>query len=163
VEWCKSGKVEWWNGGKVEWCKSGKVEWWKSGKVEWWKSEKVGKDGENIRSFRDLEVWKKAMDLSVNIYDITNEFPASENYGLISQLRRAAISIPSNIAEGSSRNSTKEFIQFLHISNGSLSEIETQLEIAIRLKYMKSNPVQPQINHIRSMLTGLIKSLKNKL
>lgn len=127
------------------------------------KGGKVETRQRNIKSYRDLEVWKKAMDLSVNIYSQTKNFPASEMYGLTSQLRRAAISVPSNIAEGSSRNSTKEFIQFLYMSNGSLSEIETQLEIAIRLNYLEENTLQPQINHIRSMLSGLIKSLKSKL
>ncbi len=71
--------------------------------------------------------------------------------------------MPSNIAEGASRNSTKEFIHFLTISNGSLSEIETQLEIAFQLRYFTINEIQPQINHIRSMLCSLIKALKTKL
>ncbi|MCU0379159.1 MAG: four helix bundle protein [Bacteroidales bacterium] len=115
-----------------------------------------------IKSYRDLEVWKKSMDLAVRVYDVTTEFPQAEIYGLSSQLRRAAVSIPSNIAEGSSRNSTKEFIQFLHIANGSLSEIETQLELAVRFNYIPVNSLQPQINHIRSMLFGLCRSLKAK-
>lgn len=124
------------------------------------KSEKVMSE---IRSYKDLEVWKKSMDFAEKIYKITSKFPKDENYGLISQVRRAAVSIPSNIAEGSSRNSTKEFIQFLHVANGSLSEIETQLELAFRLKYIEDQSFQPEINHIRSMLFGLIKSLRKKL
>ena len=117
----------------------------------------------SVRSFRDLEVWKKSMDLSEELYKITAGFPKDEVYGLVSQIRRAAISIPSNISEGSSRNSVKEYIHFLNIANGSLSEIETQLELAARLKYIENNPLQHQINHIRSMLFGLLRSLKRKL
>lgn len=84
-------------------------------------------------------------------------------YGLTVQLKRAAISIPSNIAEGSSRNSTKEFIQFIYIANGSLSEIETQLELAVKLKFMEEEKIPVEkIKHIKAMLSGLIKSLKNK-
>lgn len=118
---------------------------------------------ENIRSFRDLEVWKKSMDFAISIYALTREFPQSETYGLSTQLRRAAVSIPSNIAEGSSRGSTREFIQFIHVANGSLSEIETQLELAVRLEYIPENSLQHQINHIRSMLYGLTKALKAKV
>jgi len=118
---------------------------------------------EGIKSYHDLELWKKSMDLAVNIYNLTSGFPQSELYGLTSQMRRAAVSIPSNVAEGSSRSSTKELLQFLNISNGSLSEIETQLEIALRLNYLKPNDIQQEINHIRSMLFGLMKSLKNKM
>jgi four helix bundle protein len=115
-----------------------------------------------IRSFRDLEVWKKSIELTTSIYHLTSNFPQSEMYGLTSQLRRAAVSIPSNIAEGSSRDSTKEFIHFLTISNGSLSEVETQIEIALNLRYILQNDLQPQINHLRSMLCNLIKVLKEK-
>jgi four helix bundle protein len=103
------------------------------------------------------------MDLAVDVYSLTSGFPQTELYGLTSQLRRAVVSIPSNIAEGTSRNSTKELIQFLNISNGSLSEIETQIELALRLNYIDENTLQPQINHIRSMIFGLIKSLRTKL
>ena len=78
------------------------------------------------------------MDFVVEIYKLTDKFPSSELYGLTSQIRRSSVSIPSNIAEGWSRNSTKEYIQFLHVSNGSLSEIETQLEIANKLGYIKN-------------------------
>ena len=78
-----------------------------------------------IRNHKDLEVWKKSMDLVSNIYKITESFPNKELYGLTNQIRRAAVSIPSNIAEGAARNSKKEFIQFLYIALGSLSELET--------------------------------------
>lgn len=116
-----------------------------------------------LQSYRDLEVWKQAMDLTISIYSLTSVFPSSEEYGLTSQLRRAAVSVASNIAEGASRKSIKEFIQFLNISNGSLSEIETQLEIAVRLNYISENSLQNHINHIRSMIIGLIKSQRARL
>lgn len=78
----------------------------------------------NIKSYRDLEVWQKAMDLVVVCYEITKEFPKNEIYGLTSQLQRAAVSIPTNIAEGQARQYTKEFIQYLSISYGSIAELE---------------------------------------
>lgn len=116
-----------------------------------------------MKSYKDLVLWKVSMDLSVDIYQKTTEFPKYELYGLTSQLRRAAVSVPSNIAEGASRHSTKEFMQFLYISNGSLSEIETQLEIAYRLKYMTSlEELIDKIKLIRKMLINLIKALKDK-
>ena len=91
-----------------------------------------------IKNHKDLEVWKKSMDLVSNIYKITESFPNKELYGLTNQIRRAAVSIPSNIAEGAARNSKKEFIQFLYIALGSLSELETQIIIANRLEYLKN-------------------------
>ncbi len=121
------------------------------------------RDLNRVSSFRDLDVWKKSMELSVDIYNITQSFPSTELYGLTSQLRRAAVSVASNIAEGSGRSSTKEFLQFLNIANGSLAEIETQLELAYRLNYIQSIEIQPNINHIRSMIFGLIRSLRKKL
>ncbi|MEA4916791.1 four helix bundle protein [Proteiniphilum sp.] len=116
-----------------------------------------------LKSFKELIVWQKSMDLCEEIYRLAHSFPASEIYGLSAQLKRAVISIPSNIAEGFSRNSTKEFIQFLYIANGSLSEVETQLDLAARLNFIEEEriPIE-EIKHIRAMLTGLIKSLKNK-
>jgi four helix bundle protein len=114
-----------------------------------------------MKSYRELEVWKKSVDFSVEIYLQTSRFPKFELYGLTSQLRRAAVSIPSNIAEGASRNSTKEFIQFLYFANGSLSEVETQLEIALRLKYFNNITERIEnIKHIRKMLINLIRSLQ---
>jgi four helix bundle protein len=86
--------------------------------------------GYKSRSYRDLDVWKLAIDFVKKVYQTTNSFPPAENYGLINQIRRAAVSIPSNIAEGQGRNSSKEFKQFLAISLGSLAELETQLIIA---------------------------------
>ena len=93
----------------------------------------------NIQSYKELEVWKKSMDLVEICYKITNDFPKEELYGLTNQIRRAAVSIPSNIAEGQSRWSTKEFLRFLSIAKGSLSELETQLIVAQRLNYISED------------------------
>jgi S23 ribosomal protein. len=116
-----------------------------------------------LKSYKDLTVWQKSMDLCVEIYEISQTFPSSEIYGLAAQVKRASVSIPSNIAEGASRNTTKEFIQFLYIANGSLSEVETQLELGVRLKFLKEEQIPIEnIKHIRAMLINLIKSLKTK-
>jgi four helix bundle protein len=88
-----------------------------------------------IKSFRDLEVWRMGLDLAEAIYRCTASFPKSETYGLIAQMRSAAVSIPSNIAEGQARASSKEFLHFLSFALGSLAELETQLELAARLGY----------------------------
>ncbi len=116
-----------------------------------------------MSSFRELKVWQLSMELVTGIYKVSESFPKTEVYGLTSQIRRCAVSIPSNIAEGSSRHNAKEFIQFLYIANGSLSEFETQLEIALRLSYCKnvSNFIE-LIKQIRSMLNGLIKAINDK-
>jgi len=104
------------------------------------------------------------MDFVELIYKITGDFPESEKFGLTSQLRRASISIPSNLAEGSGRKSTKEFIQFLYIALGSSSEIETQLEIAMRLGYIKNQAnTFDLLTDIRKLIQGLIRSLKKKV
>ncbi|HNQ43823.1 MAG TPA: four helix bundle protein [Candidatus Cloacimonadota bacterium] len=114
--------------------------------------------------YRDLKVWQVSMEMVLDIYKDSESFPKSELYALTSQIRQCAVSIPSNIAEGSGRNSTKEFIRFLSIANGSLSEFETQLEIAHRLGYLSdTSNYLSRISHIRSMLKGLINSLANKL
>lgn len=89
-----------------------------------------------MKSHNDLNVYQESMDLVVQIYRITESFPGADKFGLVSQIRRASISIPSNIAEGAARKSKKEFIRFLYISLGSASELETQLEIANRLEFI---------------------------
>ncbi|MBW3636386.1 MAG: four helix bundle protein, partial [Armatimonadetes bacterium] len=91
-----------------------------------------------VRNYRDLTVWQKAMDLVVSCYALTHNFPKAELYGLSNQLQRAAVSVPSNIAEGSERQSPREFARFLAIASGSLAELETQIEIAIRLGYIET-------------------------
>jgi four helix bundle protein len=115
----------------------------------------------NVKSHKDLKVWQESMDLVIQIYKLAENFPKHEIYGLSSQIRRAAVSIPSNIAEGAGRSGEKEFIRFLYIALGSLSEIETQLEIAFRLDYIKDlEEINNSIYFIRKMLANLIKSLK---
>ncbi|MFV0571508.1 MAG: four helix bundle protein [Xanthomarina gelatinilytica] len=115
---------------------------------------------DKIRSHKDLKVWQESMDFVVMIYEITAQFPSNETFGLISQLRRASVSIPSNIAEGAGRKGAKEFSRFLYIALGSLSEVETQLEIALRLQYLKNvDEVNKRIYFTRSMLANLIKSV----
>jgi len=117
-----------------------------------------------MKSYKDLELWQVSMNFVSEVYTLTKSFPKEELYGLTSQIRRCAISIPSNIVEGSSRKGTKEFIQFLWIANGSLSEFETQIEIVQKLGYLDSiELVIEKVKHIRKMIHGLIHSLENKL
>ena len=114
------------------------------------------------RSYRDLEVWKLAIDFVKKVYQVTNNFPASEKFGLINQIRRAAVSIPSNIAEGQGRNSTKEFKQFLAITLGSLAELETQLIIAKEIEYLTQDGLDAllsPLDRIRKMIKGLSKGI----
>ena len=109
----------------------------------------------------DLDVWKKAIEFVAEIYKITKNFPKEEIYGLTSQIRRAAVSIPSNIAEGAARNYKKEFIQFLYIAVGSAAETETQLIIAKEIGYIENNTLLlSEIGSIKKMILGLIKYLK---
>ena len=117
----------------------------------------------DIRSHKDLKVWQESMDLVTEIYRISDFFPEKEKFGLTSQIRRCAISIPSNIAEGCARKGNRELLQFLYVSLGSLAELETQYEIAQNLKYIKeSEEIRNKIIFIRIMLSNLIKSIKNK-
>jgi four helix bundle protein len=119
----------------------------------------------SIKSYRDLEVWKKAMDLIVECYKMTERFPNKETFGLSSQLQRAAVSIAANISEGHSRQYTKEFLQSLSISYGSLAELETHIIIAERLKYTdasQSMKLLEKTAEIGRMLNGLRRSLKTK-
>jgi len=113
-----------------------------------------------IMTHKDLDVWKAAMELAKLVYLITSKFPKEELYGLTQQIRRSAVSIPSNIAEGAARNSRKEFIQFLHISLGSLAELETQLLLSEKLGFLQIKEIENDVERIRKMLIGLIKYLK---
>jgi len=116
---------------------------------------------EKLKTHKDLDAWRKSLDLVEMVYKVTKEFPKEELYGLTNQLRRAAVSIPSNIAEGAGRGSKKEFIQFLHIALGSLSEVETQLIIASRLGYVSDiNNVDEQLETVRKLILGLIRYLR---
>ncbi len=113
---------------------------------------------------KNLDLWKKAIELVQQVYNLTKPFPKNEYFGLISQMRRAAISVPSNISEGAARQTKREFIQFLHMAQGSLSELDTHIEIAIRLRYCQEKDIpklSQLLNDIDKMLTGLIKSLRN--
>jgi four helix bundle protein len=118
---------------------------------------------EKTKHYQDLLVWQKSIDLAEIIYTITRSFPKEEIYGIISQMRRCSVSIASNIAEGQSRNSAPQFIQFLNIAKGSISELETQLVISKRLKFISEqdfNKVQKDLSDIGKMLNGLIKAIK---
>ncbi|HEX6982396.1 MAG TPA: four helix bundle protein [Balneolaceae bacterium] len=108
---------------------------------------------------KKLKVWKLAIELTANIYRITEKFPKTEMYGLTSQLQRAVVSIPSNIAEGASRSSAKERKRFYEIARSSLVEVDTQLEIAIQLNYLQdeNEALEDQLNHVFAMLSNLIK------
>jgi len=115
------------------------------------------------KSLRDLDVWKLSIEIVKNIYQLTNKFSNSEIYGLIGQLRRSAISIPSNIAEGQGRNSAKEFKQFLAIALGSPAELETQLIISKEVNYLTERYLSPLIidlDIVRKMIKALSISLK---
>jgi len=119
----------------------------------------------DFKSYRDLEVWRKAMDLVVECYKATKKFPQSETFGLSSQLQRAGVSIPANIAEGRAREHTKEFLRHLSIANGSLAELETHVLIAERLEYLAPNEVNlllERSSEIGRMINGLRRSLEKK-
>jgi len=111
-----------------------------------------------VSSHRELIVWQKAMDMVVRVYEVSKFFPSSETYGLTSQLRRAAVSVPANIAEGSSRGSAKDYCQFLAVAKGSLMETETLLTVAVRLNYVGEADVADAyglITEISKMLTAI--------
>jgi len=113
-----------------------------------------------------LVVWQKAMDLVVNVYELSRTLPNNEQFGLISQLRRAAVSVPSNIAEGNARISKKEYIRFLSIARGSVAEVETQLEICERLNYLEAHEIFASIKlceEINKIISALIRNLNSKL
>ncbi len=119
-----------------------------------------------MHKLNDLNIWKKAIDLSVDIYKVTSNFPEDERFGLISQMRRSAVSIPSNIAEGAGRNSDKEFTYFLGISNGSSNELLSQMIIAKRLTFVDDNDANSmieRIDEIQKMNYGLKSSLEKKV
>jgi len=113
-----------------------------------------------IRSFKDLIVWQKSMDLSIEIYRLTKKFPQAEQFGLVSQMRRCVVSIPSNIAEGKRRSTRKDFLQFLRIADGSASELETQLILASKLFSLQDTHKSYQLlEEVQRMLGGMLKRL----
>ncbi|MEW6246818.1 MAG: four helix bundle protein [Nitrospirota bacterium] len=109
---------------------------------------------------KDLDVWKMAMDLAVDVYSITGRFPKEEQFGLAVQTRRSAVSIPSNIAEGAARNSRTDYVQFLSLAFGSVAELETQLLLAAKLDFMSGTDVLDRIERVRHMLLGLLRFVK---
>jgi four helix bundle protein len=115
-------------------------------------------------SHKNLDVWMKSIELVSEIYKLTTNFPREEQFGLTSQIRRAAISIPSNISEGIARASNLETIRFLYIARSSLVELDTQNEIAINLDYLKNSEIdnlKEQVNHTFAMLSKLIQKIRN--
>jgi four helix bundle protein len=114
---------------------------------------------------KKLEAWKLSMDLVVEIYRLTSKFPSLEKFGLVDQMRRAAVSVPSNVAEGAARQTKREFINFLHISQGSLSELDTQIELGRRLRYLEDEAwglLDRRMERIDRLITGLIRHLNRK-
>ena len=115
------------------------------------------------RPHRKLNVWKKSMNFVKHVYQATETFPKSEIYGLSSQMRRSAVYIPSNLAEGAARKGKKEFSQYLNIAQGSISEIDTQIELSFILNFIEKdvyNDLMDELNTISKMLFGLSRSLK---
>ncbi|RMA64669.1 four helix bundle protein [Ulvibacter antarcticus] len=118
-----------------------------------------------MHNFQELKIWSKAMNITEQIYNITAEFPKDEKFGLISQLRRCAVSVPSNIAEGSGRNTNGEFRNFLGIANGSVNELITQLLISNRMNMVSENTINPILNElieVQKMNYSLIKKFSKK-
>jgi four helix bundle protein len=119
----------------------------------------------DIRTHKDLKIWQRSVALVTRVYEITEKFPKSEMWGLSNQIRRASVSVPSNIAEGSGRKSPKELIQFLHIASGSLAELETQLIIAQNLGYVNTGDfsvIDQEIHEIIRMTAAMSKSILSK-
>ena len=115
-----------------------------------------------MKSYRDLIVWQKSMDVVTLIYKLVKQFPDDEKFGLISQIKRSSVSVPSNIAEGYGRNYTKDYIRFLNIARGSLYEMQTQLQVALNLDFI----VEEDLNEINSLsveVEKMLNSLINKL
>jgi four helix bundle protein len=131
-------------------------------------SDKQGERKEEemaVKRFEDLIVWQKGIELVEQIYRASARFPKEELYAMASQLRRAAVSVPSNIAEGQSRQTSKEFLNFLSIARGSLAEVHTQIIIAARLKYVgqpDSEKLLDAVSEVRKLLSGLIRSLRSE-
>lgn len=119
-----------------------------------------------MRPHEQLDVWKKSVDFTVEVYKVTDSFPKDERFGLISQIRRASVSVAANIAEGAGRRSDKEFLNFLSMSQGSASEVETELLIAFRLGYLSEEGFQSlmqKMDEIGRMITGLCSHIRTKL
>jgi four helix bundle protein len=119
-----------------------------------------------VSHYRELKVWQKGMELVTLVYKVTTGFPKEEMYGLTAQIRRSVVSLPSNIAEGAARDTTRDFLRFISITHGSLAELETQLLIAGNLGFLntdKLSPLEQMMSEIGRMLNGLQRSLQEKL
>lgn len=119
-----------------------------------------------MRPHENLDVWKKAVDLTVRIYKVTESCPRDERFGLTSQVRRASVSIAANVAEGAGRKSSREFLNFLSMAQGSASEVETELLIACKLNYLSEevfDDLMTRSGEVGRMITGLSNHLKSKL
>lgn len=116
-------------------------------------------ENKNIQTYKDLDIWKRSLILVKNIYTLTSDLPGEEKFGLVSQMRRCAVSVPSNIAEGAGRGSQKDFAQFLRVSRGSLYELDTQLLITQDVYNKDTEELRKEINELIRMTTSLIKSL----
>lgn len=116
-----------------------------------------------MESYEDLIVWQKAYQLVLDMYRITKDFPADERFGLVQQMRRAAVSIPSNIAEGWGRGTRKDYTRFVEMARGSSYELQTQLRIASDLGYMRhDDPIHDLISEVEKLANGLVRSLKQE-
>lgn len=113
--------------------------------------------------YKELDAWLKGMDLVEEVYSLTKRFPDEEKFGLINQMRRSAVSIVSNIAEGSSRNSDKEYLRFVHIAYASCAELETQLLIAERLNYIKNEHIPENIISLKKLINGLKRHINKRI
>lgn len=117
-----------------------------------------------MKTHHDLDVWKDSLSLCKSIYIFTNDFPENEESGLVSQMRRAAVSIASNIAEGAARSSDKDFLRFLNYSLGSISELETQIFLSEKMEYIKDTDlILTELYSVRKLLSGLINYIKKRL
>jgi len=120
---------------------------------------------EESRAHKNLDVWKRSIELSKLIYQVTSYFPSTEQFGLVSQMRRAVVSIPSNLAEGAARSGRKEFLQFINIAQGSLSELDAQVELSKELGFLDQknyNDILAELKMISRQLFGLAKAIKGK-
>lgn len=117
-----------------------------------------------MKDHKDLDVWRESVELVTSVYALTSSFPREEQFGLANQMRRAAVSIPSNIAEGAARQGDKEFLHFLHVSLGSAAELETQVIIAGKLNYLgETDQLLKKVEMVQKMLHGLIRHYRNKV
>jgi four helix bundle protein len=126
----------------------------------------MGSAGAAVKSYRDLDAWQEAMQLVEQIYEVVAAMPIEERFGLTQQLKRAAVSVPSNIAEGHARGATRDFTRFLSMARESVAEIETQIELAIRIGLLEAEIVEPIVQRcdkLGRILRGLRKSLDSKL